>query len=206
MDIETALRLLELERPLALVQVHRAYRRMVKRWHPDQFAHQPAIHALAEERLKSINLAYTMVKDHINDQTITGIRPGDFQGSSRPTSTFAPKPMAQATPYRPQQVGKRSASTTSSRRDRAVPDSAPSGGRPRSTLKKPASSFERILREAGQTKKSSPNCRYSGARPRFGLHPGRGSKKGCRVEGSAPISPLQPIRPISGIRPIGESE
>ena len=36
----------------------RAYLALVKRWHPDRFAHDPAQQKLAEEKLRAINVAY----------------------------------------------------------------------------------------------------------------------------------------------------
>ena len=39
-------------------EVRRAYLALVKRWHPDRFAHDPAQLRLAEEKLRTINVAY----------------------------------------------------------------------------------------------------------------------------------------------------
>jgi hypothetical protein len=39
-------------------QVRQAYIDLVKRWHPDQFAHDPALQQAAEAKLKEINEAY----------------------------------------------------------------------------------------------------------------------------------------------------
>ncbi|MEY4198711.1 MAG: hypothetical protein RLZZ265_451 [Verrucomicrobiota bacterium] len=38
--------------------IKRAYLALVKRWHPDRFAHDPEQQTLAEDRLRSINVAY----------------------------------------------------------------------------------------------------------------------------------------------------
>jgi hypothetical protein len=42
-------------------EVHRAYRRLVREWHPDRFADDPRLRRLAEERLKEVNAAYRAV-------------------------------------------------------------------------------------------------------------------------------------------------
>lgn len=39
-------------------QIKRAYLALVKRWHPDQFAHDPEQQQLAGEKLRAINVAY----------------------------------------------------------------------------------------------------------------------------------------------------
>ncbi|NBV21389.1 MAG: hypothetical protein EBS05_05635 [Proteobacteria bacterium] len=39
-------------------EIKRAYLTLVKRWHPDRFAHDPAQQKQAEERMKAINVAY----------------------------------------------------------------------------------------------------------------------------------------------------
>lgn len=43
----------------------RAWRTLVRRWHPDRFAQNPAMRTLAEERLKEINRAWTLVAPHL---------------------------------------------------------------------------------------------------------------------------------------------
>lgn len=56
----------------------RAYLALVKRWHPDRFAHDPAEQKLAEEKLRAINVAY---------ETLTGeaqVKPSFQHGSTAP--------------------------------------------------------------------------------------------------------------------------
>lgn len=40
-------------------EVKKAYKRLVKRWHPDQYADHAAKQQIAQEKLKEINVAYT---------------------------------------------------------------------------------------------------------------------------------------------------
>jgi len=206
MDIQACLRLLELEAPLTPVRVHRAYRRMVKRWHPDQFAHQPAIHASAEERLKAINQAYTILKDYLKDQSAVQLKTRDIQDPVRRNSPPTPRPMGQTASTRPQPFAQGVQTFNTNPRGQAPSGFAPSGGRQRSTPGKPSSSFERILGEIGQTDIPPPNHRSGGARPLSRFHPGRPRGKGLRVEGFRPLSPLQPVQPVSKISPIEGSD
>jgi len=41
-----------------------AYRRLVNHWHPDRFARDDALHQLAEEQLKLLNIAYAEIQRH----------------------------------------------------------------------------------------------------------------------------------------------
>ena len=67
MTVQACLYILGLETIEDHDQIHRAYRRQVRCWHPDQFTHQPEIHAQAEERLKRINHAYSTLKDYLDN-------------------------------------------------------------------------------------------------------------------------------------------
>jgi curved DNA-binding protein CbpA len=51
--------ILGLEPGASLREVKAAYRALVKKWHPDQFHHDPHLQQLAEDKLKEINQAYT---------------------------------------------------------------------------------------------------------------------------------------------------
>jgi curved DNA-binding protein CbpA len=43
-------------------QVRRAYRQLVKQWHPDRFARDPAGEAEATQRMRAINAAYDTIR------------------------------------------------------------------------------------------------------------------------------------------------
>ncbi len=43
-------------------ELKRAYRRLVKAWHPDRFTHDPRLQQRAENKLKEINVAYERVQ------------------------------------------------------------------------------------------------------------------------------------------------
>lgn len=61
MQLADAYRLLELDARANEETIHRAWRDLTKVWHPDRFAHDPALRAKAQEKLKSINAAYEMI-------------------------------------------------------------------------------------------------------------------------------------------------
>ncbi|MGD8837427.1 MAG: J domain-containing protein, partial [Desulfobacteraceae bacterium] len=67
MTVQACLHILGLDSIEDHDQIHRAYRRQVKCWHPDQFTHQPEIHARAQERLKRINYAYSTLKEYLDN-------------------------------------------------------------------------------------------------------------------------------------------
>ena len=57
-------------------EIKAAYRRLVKKYHPDRFANDPEKHAAASEKLKQVNAAYDM---------ITKIKQGNYtQAGSSP--------------------------------------------------------------------------------------------------------------------------
>ena len=53
---------LELEPTATFTDVKRAYRDLVKVWHPDRFAHEPSLERKAQEKLKQINLAFEVLE------------------------------------------------------------------------------------------------------------------------------------------------
>jgi len=57
-DTRECCRILDLEPGASLEDIKRAYRELVRVWHPDRFRNDPKLQAKAEEKLKLINLAY----------------------------------------------------------------------------------------------------------------------------------------------------
>jgi hypothetical protein len=60
-DLQDCYRLLDVEPGAPREVVKRAYRELVQVWHPDRFAHDPALQQKAQEKLKQINLAYEQI-------------------------------------------------------------------------------------------------------------------------------------------------
>ncbi len=61
-DIQRCYEILGVESGVSLEELKRAYRRLVKAWHPDRFTHDPRLQQRAENKLKEINVAYERVQ------------------------------------------------------------------------------------------------------------------------------------------------
>ncbi|MBN3946691.1 MAG: DnaJ domain-containing protein [Nostoc sp. NMS7] len=73
-DINYAYEILGLEPGASPVQVKRAYRKLVKIWHPDRFL-EPKQKQEAEEKIKSINVAYNKLKSESPSEPPTSENP-----------------------------------------------------------------------------------------------------------------------------------
>lgn len=62
-DLQDCYRTLELESGASWADVKRSYRELVKVWHPDRFAHEPALERKAQEKLKQINSAFERLEE-----------------------------------------------------------------------------------------------------------------------------------------------
>jgi hypothetical protein len=49
-------------------QLKKAYRKLIKEWHPDRFLHNPRLYNRAQEKLREINKAYDEVQSLITHQ------------------------------------------------------------------------------------------------------------------------------------------
>ena len=63
-DINTYLRVLELEPGASEAEIKQAYRDLVFVWHPDRFVDHPRLQKKAQEKLKQLNLAYEFLKSY----------------------------------------------------------------------------------------------------------------------------------------------
>ncbi len=78
-------------------ELHCAYRELVKVWHPDRFGDDPRLQNRAEEKLKQINEAYTLVREDLACRLQRSETPGGALSSvtSPPVSApgfHSPKP------------------------------------------------------------------------------------------------------------------
>ncbi|MHC5726503.1 MAG: J domain-containing protein, partial [Nostoc sp.] len=80
-DINYAYEILGLEPGASPAQVKRAYRKLVKIWHPDRFL-EPKQKQEAEEKIKSINVAYNKLKSESPSEPL----PSENPSSSSPTN------------------------------------------------------------------------------------------------------------------------
>ena len=200
MNIKTHLHMLELESLRDADEVHRAYRRQVKRWHPDQFTAQPEKHAYAEERLKRINEAYRLLKAQLEKrprsdgtekessvttgaETVDGKRHGD-----KTTATFSLRQWLKSWCH-----------NVSPPHSKADIRTGGTGQPPPNDKSK--QSFEQILRQTSSRRSSK------GATPgsRRAFPPGRITprrSKGLRINGFTPASPVAPVKPVARVRRI----
>ncbi len=68
----------------SLQQVKRAYRDLVKVWHPDRFSHDPRLQRRANEQLKTINEAYKVLYKELSSTNIKYFGSGERGGTYTP--------------------------------------------------------------------------------------------------------------------------
>ena len=61
-DIQRALKILDLDRKASMDDINQAYKDSVSVWHPDRFTHNPRLKRKAEEKIKEVNMAYETLK------------------------------------------------------------------------------------------------------------------------------------------------
>lgn len=71
-SVEEYYRALGLQPGASAKEMRRAYLRLVKQWHPDQFPGESRSHFIAQERLKEINEAYSFLRDYRPGETPHG--------------------------------------------------------------------------------------------------------------------------------------
>lgn len=64
-DFQRCLRLLELKTCSSREEARRAYRDLVRVWHPDRFSGDPRLRKRAEEKVKELNIAYEELVRHL---------------------------------------------------------------------------------------------------------------------------------------------
>lgn len=206
MTVQACLYILGLETIEDHDQIHRAYRRQVKCWHPDQFTHQPEIHAQAEERLKRINHAYSTLKDYLDNIASAQTTCAAKTREARTEKATPSKPQGFTNPFNWKQWfnPKNHRNNRGEQSTAARQKSTRTSGHASNVRKK--NSFERILREAagnssGKSNRSPAQKRY-GEHRLFNAHRFKQSKKNMRIEGHACASPITAIKPISKISKI----
>lgn len=69
MNIKTCFDTLRVSRDATLEEAKQSYRKLVKRWHPDQFGSDPEKQQVAHEKLKEINVAYREIVALLKNST-----------------------------------------------------------------------------------------------------------------------------------------
>ncbi len=201
MNQTTALHELNLQKSDCPDEIRRAYRKLVRQWHPDQFAHQPEIHSLAEEKLKRINQAYSVLAEYFKNRTATYKNNSKFsERRSKNEKRNKPDPTGFGllkgwlrnlfASHTPNAGGFQKAGTT-------VNPTAPFSRTNRS-------GFDAVLKKAYHaSERQSLGARRSS---RAGLHRYRRSSTSTRIDGFRSPSPAAPVQPIAGIDPIDGSD
>src|SRR3989338_5562248 len=83
-DIDRYYEILELKPGASLEEVKRAYRDLVRVWHPDRFSHDPRLQQRAQEKLKEINEAYEKLQAFLSAHRARAYRPRSGPSQSHP--------------------------------------------------------------------------------------------------------------------------
>ncbi|MGB5750166.1 MAG: J domain-containing protein [Desulfobacterales bacterium] len=73
MKLQRCLKILELETIGSLQEAKRAYKDLVRVWHPDRFQSNPRLKQKADKKLREINLAYKYLLNHIESNQTGGL-------------------------------------------------------------------------------------------------------------------------------------
>lgn len=65
MDLQRCLKILELDSPGSIENAKKAYRDLVRVWHPDRFQGNPRLKQKAEKKLREINLAFNFLHEYL---------------------------------------------------------------------------------------------------------------------------------------------
>lgn len=200
MTIKACLRILKLENAEDRDQVHRAYRQQVKRWHPDQFAHQPAIRAQAEERLKRINYAYSILKDYVGK---TPSNHTDVKTSKKTHTQDEQKidPQRYQAPSKWKQWFESNNPKHHQKDGQTKPPHCPKA-KERASFIGNQTGFERLFRQASRNFFGSSLQKRNADHPLLHLRLNKQREKGMRIEGHQAFNPTTPIKRVSKINKI----
>ncbi len=114
MNLQRCLKILELESPGSIEDAKKAYRDLVRVWHPDRFQGNARLKQKAEKKLREINLAFNFLREYLEanpvrktapststkSHSLTGTRPADHAARqtshNRPVNTYGAKPVSSA--------------------------------------------------------------------------------------------------------------
>ena len=205
MKLQTALRELKLKKSDHPNEIHRNYRQLVKQWHPDQFAHQPEIHALAEEKLKRINQAYAFLNEHFNKPTINLHFFNTKQTDKKTTKEKGIQSASGA--FSQMKVWFRNAISKGFAKTPRSGDAGYSRKRSTSCTETSHAGFETALRKARDASKRHPvDTPRAANRSKPTIHRYRRRSKSTRIEGFHPTSPVTPVKPVRRIDSIEGSD
>ncbi len=85
MNLQRCLKILELETIGSLQEAKRAYKDLVRVWHPDRFQSNPRLKQKADQKLRKINLAYKYLLNYIESNQIGGLSIPKITSSKSPS-------------------------------------------------------------------------------------------------------------------------
>jgi hypothetical protein len=116
-NIDRYYEILELNPGASIEEVKRAYRDLVRVWHPDRFSNDPRLQQKAQEKLKDINEAYEKLQAFLSSHGAGDSRPHSGPRQSRPhaeSDETQPGNSESAQAARPQHEGPGASSSASS--------------------------------------------------------------------------------------------
>jgi hypothetical protein len=112
MNLQRCLKILELESPGSFENAKKAYRDLVRVWHPDRFEGNPRLKQKAEKKLREINLAFNFLREYLaanparktapstrtKSHSLTGTRPANhaagLTSQNTRANTYGAKPVS----------------------------------------------------------------------------------------------------------------
>jgi len=89
MDLQRCLKILELDCAGSLQEAKRAYKDLVRVWHPDRFHKSPRLKDKAEKKLREINLAYSYLQRYLESNPARAGSTPEIDRSNSPSGIHA---------------------------------------------------------------------------------------------------------------------
>jgi hypothetical protein len=118
MNLQRSLKILELETTGSLQEAKRAYKDLVRVWHPDRFQKNPRLKQKADKKLREINLAYNYLRSHIESNQAGALSAPQGTSPNSPSGIDGVKNTDKAGSHRPENNSRAMAGNRN-------PDSAP---------------------------------------------------------------------------------
>jgi hypothetical protein len=102
MNLQQCLKILELENPGSLQDAKRAYKDLVRVWHPDRYQGNPRLQHKAEQKLSEINLAFTYLSDYLESRHAAQVDAAKTTPRNSPYVIKKSNDGAQSTSHKPE--------------------------------------------------------------------------------------------------------
>ena len=134
MNLQRCLKILELETVVSLQEAKRAYKDLVRVWHPDRFEKNPRLKHKADKKLREINLAYNYLRSHIESLQAGALTPSRGRSPHSPSGSEGVNDANKAGSHQPGSNSRATAGNTAPHRSpsavpisRAVPKASSIG-------------------------------------------------------------------------------